>query len=94
MGRPRSLVGSTEVQVVKLVHACQGDKSHLLAAGQLRLNVRSASRLGARENYCLACAVLIVERDLEALGRLLGELRSAALEAQGSRAGQRSARKK
>jgi hypothetical protein len=72
MPRPKSILQKVEVDEVKRAHNCQHNIAHRLERGDKRLKVikqRSA------DNYCVACALDIIARDIAKLEELTVQLR-------------------
>lgn len=71
MPRPKSIIQRVEVDKARKAHNCQHNQNHRLERGDKRLKVwnqRSA------ENYCVACALGIIERDIAKLQEVAREL--------------------
>ena len=61
MPRIRSLVTRVGIDVAQKSHDCQGNPKHRIARGDARLKVREGR---GWDHYCLACARIIVQRDI------------------------------
>ena len=68
--RPRSIVVDQAVHS----HDCQGSSKHRLVRGDRRLK---APRDRGHEHYCVACALAIIQDDIEKLQALAHQLRAA-----------------
>lgn len=71
MGR-KSLVQRSEVDQVQKAHNCQSNQKHRLQRGERRLKVWKDR---SPDHYCQACALKIIERDIELLRQLAEQLR-------------------
>lgn len=71
MGR-KSLVQRSEVDQVQKAHNCQSNQKHRLQRGERRLKVWKDR---SPDHYCVACALAIIERDIEILQCLARQLR-------------------
>lgn len=63
----KSLVINAYFEVAKAAHDCQGNSAHRLQKGDIRLSVKNKR---SRDNYCKACADIIIAKDLEKLSAL------------------------
>jgi hypothetical protein len=64
MPRVKSLLIRIEVDEVQKAHNCQANSSHRLERGERRLKVRKGR---SWDHYCVACAALIIQRDIAEL---------------------------
>jgi len=71
MPRPKSILQRVEVDEVKRAHNCQHNARHRLERGDKRLKVWKQRSL---ENYCAACAIRIISRDMAKLQELQEQL--------------------
>jgi hypothetical protein len=72
MPRPKSVLKRIEVDEVLKAHNCQHNKRHRLEKGDKRLKVWCDR---SNENYCVACALEIITRDIARLQDLERQLR-------------------
>jgi hypothetical protein len=70
MGRLKTLLDKAVVERAKRAHDCQSVSSHRLEMGDLRLSIKGQGG----GNYCKACGLRIIERDLAVLQRLKAQL--------------------
>lgn len=73
MPRPKSILRRVEVDEVKRAHNCQHNVKHRLQSGEKRLKIWSDR---SPDNYCVACALNIISRDIERLQELMRQLSS------------------
>jgi hypothetical protein len=78
MARIKSLLTHVELDVALKSHNCQGNPKHRITLGDARLKVRNER---GWDHYCLACAKVIVQRDINSL-------RSVAVQLDGGGAAQ------
>ena len=64
----KSLVQRVAVDQAKRAHNCQANRRHRVQRGDTRLKVFNGR---SADHYCFACALQIVEHDLEKLRQLL-----------------------
>jgi len=62
-----------EIDHALKAHNCQANARHLIERGNRRLKVRNGR---SWDHYCLACAAVILERDIAELEGLQGHLRT------------------
>lgn len=67
MARIKSLLTRVEVDEAQKAHNCQANAAHRLKRGDRRLKIRNGR---SWDNYCAACAALIIERDIAELQAL------------------------
>lgn len=60
MPRIKSLITQVRFDEAKKRHKCQGDSRHQIRQGDSRMGVRNQR---SWDNYCLACARKILDRD-------------------------------
>lgn len=75
MPRPKSILLRVAVDHAQKAHNCQHNQNHRLVRGDVRLKVWSDR---SPDNYCAACALAMIERDIERLQSLAQEFRSEA----------------
>lgn len=68
----KSLVQRSEVDLAVNAHNCQASKKHRLVRGDKRLKVWQER---SPDHYCLACALAIIQSDIEKLQTLARQLR-------------------
>lgn len=71
MGKPRSLVLSMAIDHAKRRHACQSNRRHVIAKGDVRLKVKTGR---AYDHYCRDCAVRFLDQGAAALAALRRDL--------------------
>lgn len=71
MARIRSLVERALVDEAGRAHNCQANAQHRIQKGEKRLKVRKGR---SWDHYCLECARTIVQRDIDKLEELSGNL--------------------
>jgi hypothetical protein len=64
MARIRSLIVQVQIDRAGKAHSCQANAQHRLEKGDLRLKVRNGR---SWDHYCLTCAEVIIERDIQKL---------------------------
>ena len=69
----KSLIIGVDIDRAKHSHNCQANERHRISMGDPRLKVR---KLRGWDHYCVACAKLIVERDLAKLQQLARSLQA------------------
>lgn len=67
MGRLKSLIIQTQIDVAGKAHNCQANAAHRIVKGEVRLKVRNG--LGW-DHYCQTCAQAILAKDIEKIQRL------------------------
>ena len=67
----KSLVTRVEIDTVLRAHNCQANRRHRLEQGDARLKVRNGR---SSDHYCTSCALIIVERDIAKLRRVLSQV--------------------
>jgi hypothetical protein len=73
MPRPKSILQKVEVDRARRAHNCQHNAAHRIQCGEHRLKVKNDR---SPEHYCVACALKIIERDINKLQMLADQLRS------------------
>jgi len=68
MPRIKSLLIRTEIDEAQRAHNCQGNASHRINRGEMRLKVRNGR---SWDHYCASCAVAILDRGIVSLQTLL-----------------------
>jgi hypothetical protein len=76
MPRIRSLVTHIEIDVALKAHDCQGNANHRILRGNARLKVRNER---GWDHYCLACAKVIIQRDIASLQGVAAQLDTGAV---------------
>lgn len=71
MPRIRSLITHVEIDIALRSHDCQGNLKHRITRGDTRLKVREGR---GWDHYCLACAKIIVQRDIGSLQNVANRL--------------------
>lgn len=67
MARVKSLITQTRVDRAKRSHGCQANSNHRIEMGDARLKVKNGR---SWDHYCISCAKIILERDMEKLAGL------------------------
>ena len=67
MARIKSLIEQVQIDRAGKAHNCQANVRHRVEKGDLRLKVRNGR---SWDHYCLACAEVIIDRDIEKLANL------------------------
>lgn len=74
MGVPKSLLTSPNriaVERASRAHNCKRSRTHRIHAGDIRLRVPNGR---SQQYYCVVCAKVSIEKDIELLQRLEREL--------------------
>lgn len=71
MPRIKSLVIQVEIDQAKKAHNCQANDRHRVEKGDTRLKVRNGR---SWDHYCVACAKVILQRDIAELQGIDGQL--------------------
>ncbi len=71
MPRIKSLVIQVEIDQAKKAHNCQANDRHRIEKGDTRLKVRNGR---SWDHYCVACAKVILQRDIAELQGIDGQL--------------------
>ncbi len=71
MARVKSLIIRVEIDEVQKAHNCQANAAHRLVRGNKRLKVRNGR---SWDHYCVACAAVILERDIAELQALRAQI--------------------
>lgn len=71
MPRPKSILQRIKVDCAGKAHNCQHNPSHRILMGEKRLKV---TKDRSDEHYCIACAVEIIDRDIQKLTEMRTEL--------------------
>jgi len=74
MARAKVLHKKLEVDAAGKTHKCQHNKNHVIRMGDLRLKVTEDR---SHEHYCLACAAKFLSSSIEALNKLLDDVKLA-----------------
>jgi len=69
--RIKSLVIQVEIDQAKKAHNCQANDRHRVEKGDTRLKVRNGR---SWDHYCVACAKVILQRDIAELQGIDGQL--------------------
>ncbi|TNV60398.1 hypothetical protein FH620_24440 [Corallococcus exiguus] len=86
MGRLKSLITRTTIDIAQRAHNCQANSKHRIERGDTRLKVSNGR---SWDHYCEKCAKEIISRDLQKLTALQQLTPSAdALPVEDSPAGQ------
>jgi hypothetical protein len=71
MPRPKSVLLRLEVDTAQRSHPCQHNPAHRLQKGDKRLKV---TKNRSPEHFCIACAIPIIDKDVEKLRSLADQL--------------------
>jgi hypothetical protein len=76
MPRIRSLVTHVEIDAALKAHDCQGNAHHRILRGNARLKVGNER---GWDHYCVACAKVILQRDITHLQEVAAQLDTGAV---------------